>query len=49
MTAMPGCTTCGTSADVRRAHRYPFDRVLSFVRLLPFRCDRCGRRFYSVH
>jgi hypothetical protein len=43
---MPKCSACNSSEQVRRAHRYPFDRFLSLLHLLPFRCDSCDHRFY---
>jgi hypothetical protein len=41
------CPACGW-ADVRRSHTPErFDRLLKMIGLLPYRCERCGNRFYA--
>jgi predicted RNA-binding Zn-ribbon protein involved in translation (DUF1610 family) len=38
------CPKCG-SEYVVRSHRNAFEQVVSAVRIFPYRCDACGKRF----
>ncbi len=44
-----GCPRCG-SLDARRSHRENFFErvVLRLLLLRPFRCRRCGQRYYDL-
>jgi C4-type Zn-finger protein len=42
----PKCPSCGEAKSVRRSHRHPLDKLLGFIHVYPFRCDRCDYRFY---
>jgi transposase-like protein len=43
------CPFC-TSGDIRYSHRKnPLERILTFIRLRPFRCTDCRSRFWGIH
>ena len=43
------CPFC-TSGDIRYSHRKnALERLLTFVRLRPFRCADCRSRFWRIH
>jgi hypothetical protein len=42
----PKCPWCGQSGNVRRSHRHSLDKILGFIHVYPFRCERCDTRFY---
>ena len=43
------CPFC-TSGDIRYSHRKnPLERLLTFIRLRPFRCTDCRSRFWGIH
>jgi hypothetical protein len=44
------CPTC-TSHQIRRSHRRTIEKTLLFLfpRIVPHRCNECGRRFYIFH
>ena len=47
MSAIRNCPSCHSN-QVDRAHRKSFERLLSLIRILPYRCHECDRRFYSL-
>lgn len=40
------CPKCHQSQYVRRSRRQGKDRVLSWIKLFPYRCQSCLHRFY---
>lgn len=40
------CPRCG-SEDVRRSRRRRVEHLVSWIGVLPYRCDACSRRFLS--
>jgi hypothetical protein len=41
------CRSCD-SQDTRPSHQRLFrDNLLRLLRLVPYRCDACGKRFYA--
>jgi hypothetical protein len=42
---MKTCPTCW-SIHIERAHRKPFERLLSRFGIFPFVCNECGHRFH---
>ena len=44
------CPSC-TSHQIRRSHRRAIEKALLFLfpRIVPHRCNECGRRFYILN
>jgi hypothetical protein len=45
---LPTCPQCHLSGFVKRSHRSLVEKALSPLKVFPFRCSACGRRFYRT-
>jgi len=41
------CPHC-SATDVHRSRRRAFERVLSIIGLMPYRCHACAHRFFRL-